>query len=161
MAFLETYTDEENPGVWYTLARDPDRNVPVQFRIRAESRELREALDKEFGRDQKARGIKYRSIPDKLQQKADVAQAARLWTDAKNLWIRVRTQGAIELYSEEMQLNGNGPALGDEVCLDGKLTDKIKQDILDQNMALTLAILAKGRLLEEQEAADREDLEKN
>lgn len=160
MAFLESYADEVHPGNWHPVGFDSTRNVRVRLRVRPESRELREDLDKKFQRPDKVRGVQFMRIPPKLQEKADVFQACAVWADTENFWVKLKTDAACALYKQELKL-AEYPAIGTEVCIDGKLTDKLKEEILNGNMSLTLTILSKARLLEEQTAAEEEELTKN
>ena len=98
-------------------------------------------------------------VPKHLLLMVAFEQAAYAWTDCKNFTTVVRDKEGATLFSKEL---GKRIAVGSEVVLDGKLTDKLKIAIFNQNTKIYEKITDMANLNDErnidEEAAHTQNL---
>lgn len=161
MSFRDTYgKNEVNPGRWHTMQRDNEREVDVDFRIRPLNQDLQNEYDQRFGREttNPITGMEQYVIPAEANDQATKLMACDLWTDTLNAWVHVVTKDAAELYGSEL---GVELRAGDEVCLDGKLTQAIKWNLLKDDFPLANRITMLARSVAQKTEKKKAALRKN
>lgn len=154
MAFRDSYTGETDPGRWFDVSYDHEKNKQVQFRIRRLPPELTARLRKRYG---KRDGRDY-SVPNSKTAVFQKALAAEAWTDTMNCFIRCQTKASAQLYASEL---GKPIETGQEVCVDGKLGETVKQDILSADSGLMAFIVNTATSVEAEEQATEEEYEEH
>lgn len=159
MAFRDSYKGKENPGRWYPVLYDDERKVQVKLRIRRLPDHVRKQALQLYGVKTKDRRTRTHElvIPPTMRDVAGLHYAKYMLTDVMNCWVRVGDKEAADFYNAEL---GMKLRAGDDACLDGKMTDAIKEDMLSEDMGLVNFITEKGVLIEEDDLAETEEQEK-
>lgn len=159
MAFTESNVGKSTRAKRYKFKHDLRRGVDVFLHVEPVSAEARDEMNKRFAdrKRDKTTGNYVYFIPPAKDVAANKFLAKQCWTDIENGWVRLGTDEAVEFYQKEL---GDRFEKGDEVKLDGRLTDAIKDDIID--MPLANWITRRATDAEEETAEqDQENLEKN
>ena len=153
-------------GTFYPVGYDETNNVTAKiFVVRLSDDERKDVL-KRYGKKQfvKATGTHQRTIPTKRQAEANRAYAIKCWTDTLNYYVLMDAEGELGFWSKEV---GEKLSLNQEVKLDGRLSDGIKQYLLKRDVGLVSFIIEKGLGVDETDVDDEdedeeeEQLEKN
>jgi hypothetical protein len=162
VAFRSSYGSKSNPGIWINVGYDHELNVQPQLRITRLSDEMREAAEQKYGvlKRDKRTGVRSLVIPDDPDTRRAVGYfyAFRMWTETKNVYIKCENEEAAELYGKEL---GKKVEIGESVCIDGNLSDNIKNAILKDDLGLVRLINDRGVDVEEEEAVKAGELAKN
>lgn len=154
----EVWVDEADPGQWYPVDYDEDRDLKVSMRIRPLDEETRSAALRKFGkvfRNRRTR-TKQRRIPDSRADESSYFYASRMWTDTKNFWVKLRNQKAVDLFAKEIQ-DTPDLTLNGEICLDGKWTETLRMLFLRKDVRYLNVITENGLLMDEEAAAEEEE----
>jgi len=167
MAILEDHgAQSDDPGRFHRWMEDPDRKVMVYLKIRPLTREKHQEILRRYGvfRKNRATGTKEWQIVDEGRRaESNIEGACWMWTDSKDFYVRASVAEAVEFFRSHLGPEAvNGLAPGQEVCLDGRLTDEIKRYLLRKYWPLSAFIgqyaLALQREDEEEEEALTENL---
>lgn len=155
MAFRESYTGEEDPGRWFDVSADQERDGKmVQFRIRRVPPDISARLRKRYG---KRSGNDY-NVTNAKMPLFQRALAASAWTDTNGCFIRCKTEKSAELYARELV---QGVVIGEQVCIDGRLTEAVREDILKRDAGLISFIINTATSVEAEEHQDEADYEEH
>lgn len=161
MAFRDGYgADEMHPGRWQFIQKDQERGVDVEFRVRPLGDDLQSDYDKRFGEpvfNPVTQTERYAIKPERNDE-ATKRMAQELWTDTRNAWIYLASKSAAEFYSREL---GQTCHQGEEVCLDGRLTEAVKWNILKDDFPLAAQIVRVARRVQQNADRQREAMRKN
>lgn len=156
MSFREVYGGQDKPkGRRYRFKDDWKRQATIFLIIRPSESDDRDAMNAKYAerkRNPQTGGWIY-PIPNEKDGDATKYLAARIWMDIENGYVVLGDEEAAEFYSSELNEEFD---VGDEVLLDGRLTDGIKVDMLSDDLPLANWIVRKGTDAEEEVAEDTE-----
>lgn len=139
--------------------RDPDTKAPVRFRLRSVPAAFDKQLRAEFNRGVKADRIGKRSAVELTEKTIDATRrrAAYALVDSEGFVIRIGDAAAAAAYSEVL---GEQLKPEQDVKLDGRWTDAVKELVLTYMPRLAAWLSDKADELLAQEAEEEEDLGK-
>lgn len=162
MPFREVYGGRDKPGRKYLFNYDEKHEANCYLVIDPIDDEVVEKVNAVYATDRKKNqqtGKWDYFIPKKKINDSNKMTAQLVWADIENGWALLGNQEAVDLYSKELGETFN---IGDEILLDGRLTDEIKRDFLSEDTPLALWILAKATDASAEQAEIRlEEQEKN
>lgn len=155
MAFRESYTGEEDPGRWFDVSADQERDGKmVQFRIKRVPPEISAQLRKRYG---KRSGNDY-NVTNAKMPLFQRALAASAWTDTDGCYIACKTEKSAQLYGREL---GRKIEVGEQICIDGHLTMAICEDILKRDAGLISFIINTATSVEAEAHQDEAEYEEH
>lgn len=150
-------------GDWITVGKDgvdsEGKPKPVRFRVRMLTPRERDDCQRRAYGKLKGRQLG-RELASRLASRAEAETIERAIVeilDSDNYTIRI-VAADVELYSEELKRTVKA---GEEICLDGKWTEKLKRDVFECIEGLAKVVddrvskLTRGEIEEEEE--DLED----
>lgn len=167
MAFREVYGGQDKPGRRYKFKDDLRRNVEVFLLIKPVTGEIREDMNSKYAdrkRNRATGGYDF-NIPSAKDVAAAKFMAGQCWDDIENGWVILGDKEAVKFYNEQLQPSKNGEApyaIGQQIQLDTRMTQEIKDDMLSDDLPLANWIVRKATDAEEEAAEeDTEVLQKN
>jgi len=162
----EVWVGEADPGQWYPVDFDDERQVTVSMRVRPLDDEIRkEAMDK-FGKvfKNKRTRTKQKRIPDALSDEASYFYAMKMWTDTKNFFVRLGNDNAVEFFKkhllEQSVEKRQQFSVGLEFSMDGLWTDELRDFFLRKDVRYLNVVTETGLLLDTA-TAEEEELQEN
>lgn len=166
MAFLDDFGKAENdPGEWVDAGTDGERTVKV--RVRTVPEDMIRALTRKYTKPEKVQtpeGIQtVQPVARDWQDNIDfnLERAKWAWVDCENFYVRVRDEDSGRFYAKSLGRNDQPFPVDEEICLDGKLTDGIREYVLKKNGAFRAFILQKSSDLAEEKTSNLRKLEGN
>lgn len=161
MAFREVYGGENKPkGRRFKFKDDYKREVICYLIIEPSDTDYRDQMNARYAdRKRNPQGGYTFTIPPKKDGAATKFLASLVWADTENAWVTLGDQEAVDFYGKEL---GESFEVGQAVCLDGRLTDAIKKDMLEDDLPLANWIVGKATDAEAEVAeAEEEEASKN
>jgi len=142
MAFIAEHSPDQDKGEWYVIGVDKDNDKPVEVRVRPIPPGVIRQIETTYGNPEKVAStyktdsgegqihVRQRIYSDEDFTAMSVDKAKYAWTDTRNFIIRAKDDMMAKRYSG---LLGGGVELkvGEDIVLDGRLSDGIKNHILD------------------------------
>ena len=160
-----SFSAAESLGDWHIWKFDREEQLPIELRVRPMSTDAQKEIDRKYQnlrfakfRHDRRFGAKRWILTEEARTQQGQDYDAWMWTDCRNLFIRAEDERTATLLSEELK---EAVGIGKRVCLDTRLTDRLKRALLQADIALGIFITKKGLQTEEEEAALEEALEKN
>lgn len=162
MPFLEYYGDEAE-GRWFTIGHDPDTKQEVKIKVRGVPANEAERIERRYRRKIKSvpAGMRLQSltqVPDAKKWDLLFDNGCYAWMDCEGFTIGLRDDAAVRLFKQEV---GGSPKIGDSVCVDGKLTDKIKREIFNKKTIVLTKVIECADLLEKEHMSEEAEETEN
>jgi hypothetical protein len=156
MAFIDSYAgQEQDPGTWHeTKFYDKKHDTILELKIRPLPAGVGSQLRRKYG---KKDGNDY-NVPFSKLTEFSIAMACESWVDSRGLYVGIKNEKAIAIYSKEL---GREVELDEEVCLDGHLTKRLKQDVLAAHVGLLGYINSTSTSLEAEATEEEVDYEEH
>lgn len=167
MALLDDYgkPEQNDKGEWVEIGHDEGRTVRLQ--IRAMPDDVLQSILRKHTRtdfvDNSTSGVRTaQPVPREWSDytKFDIERAKFVLIDSENLFVRVRDAEAASFYQKAMGLP-TPPPVEEEVQLDGKLTEAIKDHLLGKNRTFRAKVLSASEEITKRINAKIEVLEGN
>ena len=145
---------EAHEGQWITRGEDHDK--PVRYRIRPVPQDVDRRLRKTTVQAGKVRAVRNREMAELAQRAEDysVERAVYALVDTENFSVEIGDDAAAALYGS---LLGQAAKKGDEIALDGKWTDELRQHVLGKFRRLAGFISDQAAKLEEKDLEAEEE----
>jgi hypothetical protein len=159
---FEVYGKAENdPGEWFPMEDWAKDGEPVPaLRVRHLPSNVARTLEKKYGKD-RLKVVDGMTLPDRsVDESLAIARQRALWawTDTRNVTAKIKDAEGAELFQK--LLSDPNIKAGDDVPLDGRLSEDVKLHFLEKDLDLVGQINAKAFEVGQKRRGREEDLSK-
>lgn len=154
---LISLTDAKDNGSWFTFSKDGAGNPAIEFKVRrvpgAKEREIEFRILGYKAALRHRRGEALQELDMRKLGDVNVEKAVYALVDSRGCEIDVQTDVDAQLFGKEL---GTPVKVGEEISLDTRWTDPLRERVLSEMDALVTWVGRKTKQLEATETEDEE-----